>query len=71
MRDLFIFQHLRDEFAGFNGDRADQYRLALFMAFPDLVDQRLKLGFLRAEDRVRISIRATGRLVGISMTRML
>ena len=51
-----------------DGDRADQDRPAGLLHLDDLVDQRVELGRLVAEDEVRASSRIIARWVGMATT---
>ena len=58
-----------DEHLGLlDADRADQDRPAGLLHLRDLVDDRVELRVLVAEDEVRVSSRIIGRWVGIATT---
>ena len=54
VRHALALEHLREKLRLFDGDGADQHRLALFVAFPDLLDDGAVLAGLGLVDDVRV-----------------
>ena len=55
-RDAAPLEHLREDLALLDADRADQDRAARLGHLDDFVDQRVELGVLVAEDQVRVVV---------------
>lgn len=62
--DADFVEHFVDDFGFFDGRRADQNRLSLFMSFLDVLDQSVVLGFRVAEDGIDIVLSLDGTVGG-------
>ena len=66
--DAAPLEHLGQDLGLLDRDRADQDRPALLVHLDDLVDERLELAVLVAEDEVRLVVADHRRWVGMATT---